>query len=296
MHKAAAALPVSIALLGGLLAPAHESHAIESPTAIRAAISAAQNVPALTDAEQAWDKENNPFGEPAYTVQRPHRVLVRRGYTLSHSPIDKISDWVAYHLTKQYAQGTEPRPGDEAFQPDPKLPEGQRAERADYRGSGFDRGHQCPNADARGRGKKVVAESFLLSNMTPQEPKLNQVKWAELEDKIRGWAVEFGEVYVVTGPVFLDEAGEGIVKHRVIGKNRVAVPTHYYKIVLRRSAAGKLDALAFLIANKKMTGTFESHLTSIDEIERITGLDFFRELPDQVEDPLEADVAEVLWQ
>ncbi len=249
----------------------------------------------LSEEERSWIDEHNPFGLPRHTTPRSLRLLSRRGYTLAHNKADRIADWVSWHVTQEYAEGGEPRPGTEAFKPDPRLPPGERAELADYRGSGYDRGHQCPNADSRGRGMRVVLDSFFLSNMTPQSAPLNRRAWADLEDRVRGWAVAAGEAWVVSGPVFLDEDGDGVVEYWVIGRNRVAVPTHYFKVVLRKRADGGLEALAFLIPNRKLTGAFRDHLVSIASIEDATGLDLFSGLPDDVEVPLEAAAASELW-
>lgn len=247
--------------------------------------------------QKKWLKEHAPWGVPEYKYSASHTTLVREGYALSHNNTDLIADWVSYHLTKAYAEGTEERPGQSAFQPDPDLPKGRRAELSDYKGSGYDRGHQCPNADARGRGDDVVLESFYLSNMTPQEGSLNQQGWAELEKLVRKWAISRKEVWVITGPAFIPKPHSDIAEYFVIGKNEVAVPTHYYKIIISKQADGALDSLAFLVPHAPLgkDDEFDDLLKSIDEIERYTGLDFLSALPDDAQQKLESKTATELW-
>jgi endonuclease G len=104
-------------------------------------------------------------------------------------------------LTKKKMEGTLPRSND--FRADPDLPPGERAELQDYRGSGYDRGHMAPAASMKWDAR-AMSESFLLSNMAPQVgPGFNRGIWATLEDKVRQWTQERGELYVVAGPIIL---------------------------------------------------------------------------------------------
>jgi endonuclease G len=227
-------------------------------------------------------------------------LIVRQGYSLAHNNVDLIADWVAYRLTREETEGTEKRPGDSAFKSDPLLPRGRRAERKDYQGwkDVYDRGHQCPANDAKGRGKGVMNDSFFLSNMTPQTSRLNQFKWRLLEDRIHKLAEKLGEVWVITGPAFVDDNDDGVIEYFVIGTNQVAVPTHYFKIVVARSQtdADKLQCMAFLIPNEAIDEhEFEEFLVSVDEIEKLTGFDFLPKLEPAAEDLLEASIAATVW-
>jgi len=132
--------------------------------------------------------------------------------------------------------------------------------------------------------------------MTPQSSRLNQQRWRLLEDQIQKLARDRGELWVITGPAFLDQDGDGVVKYLAIGKDLVAVPTHYFKIVYVRSEQG-VDAMAFLIPNEPLSGKdFDVHLVSIDEIEKVTGYDFLSDLEDTVEDAAEEVRAPEVWQ
>ncbi|MEX0676951.1 MAG: DNA/RNA non-specific endonuclease [Pirellulales bacterium] len=249
--------------------------------------------------QQSWFDEHNPLGMAKSDHPGNWTIVARQGYTLAHNNVDLIADWVSFHLTRDYVNATEKRPGTDAFKPDPVLLSGRRAELADYEGwkNVYDRGHQCASADSKGRGRDVIRESFLLSNMTPQASKLNQHRWRLLEARIQKLAKARKELWVITGPVFKDDDGDGIIEYFVIGEHQVAVPTHYFKIVLARdpSADGKWEAICFLFPNEKVTEPDEEFLVSIDDVESLTGYDFLSNLPDEQESPLEAASAQAIW-
>jgi endonuclease G len=297
-NAAAAAVPLLIALAGAATLPRPEGGDIVRVRLARTASTPELQVDSLTEQQLAWLAEHNPFGLPKTGRPASWTLIVRQGYTLAHNNIDLIADWVSFRLTRDHVLGKEQRPGTSAFQPDPLLPPPRRAELADYKGwSGvYDRGHQCASADSKGRGNQVIRESFLLSNMTPQSSPLNQIRWRLLEERIQRLAQARGELWVITGPLFVDEDGDGIVEYFAIGARQVAVPTHYYKIVVVRKPAGdELEAFAFLFPNRKVEDAFERLLTSVDEIERLSGLDFLEELPDPQEDALESAIPAALW-
>jgi len=300
MRSIGAAIPLAIALLGAGVMPDHGGTAqvVRMRLAADASMSKVADT-ALDVDELRWLEEHNPYGMPQFETAGSRTLIVREGYTLAHDNVDRIADWVTYHLTDDYVRGTEKRPGTSAFKPDPLLQKGFRAEKADYKGWNgvYDRGHQCASADSRGRGARVIKESFYLSNMTPQAAKLNRNGWRLLEARIQELAKERGELWVMTGPAFVDDDGDGIVEYSVIGEDQVAVPTHYYKIVLARKTdgTGELEAMAFLIPNREMEEDAADYLVSVDEVEELTGIDFLRALPDSVEDKLEASTAGAVW-
>jgi len=224
--------------------------------------------------------------DPNASGYGPATALVARdGYVLEHSSLEKIPIWVAEHVTAAQLGGSLTR--DNKFQPDPALKPGTRAELADYKSSGYDRGHQAP-AGNQTRDAKLKSETFYLSNMTPQTPRMNQQIWRELETLARDWTLKYGETYQITGPVFYDpkeddpRSADGTVSYKSIGKNHVAVPTHIYKIVLaRRSAGGPWEAIAFVMENKLYSKPFrfDQYLKPIEWIERRTGIDFNPDMP-----------------
>jgi endonuclease G len=297
-NAAAAAIPLAIALLGTGTLPLSTSEG--GNTRVRIAASAPQSatVAGLTDDQERWLEEHNPFGIPETANAGNRTLVVRQGYSLAHNNVDLIADWVSFHLTNDFVKGTEKRPGTNWFKPDPLLPAGRRAELSDYEGqAGFDRGHQCASGDSKGRGVQVIRDSFLLSNMTPQSSQLNQQRWRLLEAKIQELAATRGELWVITGPAFVDDDGDGMVEYDVIGDNEVAVPTHYFKIVVAesRTEEGVYEAMAFLFPNKKADEGFDEFLVSIRGIEELTGFDFIKGMDDEQEIALETAVAASVW-
>lgn len=229
----------------------------------------------------------------------PSVVVIRPGYVLRHSSIDKIPLWVCEHVTKAQLGGPLTRDGD-PFAPDPMLEKGSRAELRDYKGSGYDRGHQAPAGDETvSQARKD--ETFYLSNMAPQNPRLNQHAWAGLETLVRAWAIRYGEVYVVTGPMIwakandLAEAAGGAIKFKVkvIGPDHVAVPTHFFKIVAARFADGTWHEIAFVLENRDYPKPYDfaREIEPVSWIEERTGLDFMPELTAEERRSLEMTAA-----
>jgi len=234
--------------------------------------------------ERGNDNEHILFGYPG----TDGTILNRKGYVLSHNNEKKVADWVSYHLKDTYLVKKVRRTNN--YRADPDLSKGQRSELEDYRGSGYDRGHLAPAGDMT-RNKVVMSESFLLSNMAPQVGVgFNRGIWEELESKVREWARERKNLYIITGPIYSNS------DYETIGPNRVAVPTHFYKIVVSRTESGEdLNAIAFILPNKRISSSLPGKfITTIDEVERLTGLDFLHELEDGIEEGLESSKSE-MW-
>ncbi len=215
-------------------------------------------------------------------------ILNRKGYTLCYNNNRKVADWASYHLVDTYLADNVPRTDD--FRADPDLPRGKRSELSDYKGSGYDRGHLVPAEDMR-RDLQTESETFLLSNMSPQVGVgFNQGIWKELEAKVRNWAEQRKNIYVITGPIY---DGKNI---KTIGKDNVSVPTSFYKIIVSCDSAGSnLDTIAFILPNAKNPAKLMPvFITSIDEVEKRTGLDFLRDLDGRIENKLEVKKAQ-MW-
>lgn len=213
-------------------------------------------------------------------------ILCRKGYLLAHSPEKKTPVWVIEHLTTEKASGSLSR--NDAFKADPDLPKGQRAEISDYKNSGYDKGHMAPSADMAW-DEDAMAESFYLSNMVPQVGiGMNRGIWKDLEALVRKWVIKRGSVYIFTGPIYEGETIDDI------GRNKVAVPTHLYKIVYD---PGKAEAISFVMPNAKLLSTdMPKYIVTIRDIEKRTGLNFLSELDNQVQDTVESKKAVDLWQ
>ena len=214
---------------------------------------------------------------PGRLNDRPEQILKRVAYTASYNSDLRIPNWVAWQLTGAHTEGKNKRAGVK-FQEDADVPL-PRAVDFDYVRSGYDRGHLCPSADNRWDAT-AQEQSFLLTNVCPQDHNLNVGDWHELENLCRKWAKTYGSIYIVAGPVLLKG------KHKTIGKNKVTVPEAFFKVVL--CMEGKPKAIGFIYRNESGNRPKSYYVNTIDDVERITGIDFFPALPDNVEKAVEA--------
>lgn len=214
----------------------------------------------------------------------PEQILKRTGYVASYNKTTLLPNWVAWHLTAERTEGSAKRSGVD-FAEDTEVPE-PRATDWDYYNSGYDRGHMCPAADNKW-SKKAMEESFLFTNMCPQDGNLNRGDWNEMEMACRKWAKKYGDLYIVCGPILYKG------KHNTIGKNKVVVPEAFFKVVLR--TGDNPQAIGFIYKNTSGNRPKDSYVNTVDEVERITGIDFFSSLPDDVEKKVEAECDLGLW-
>jgi len=226
------------------------------------------------------------------------KTIIRKGYALEHSANWKTSAWVCQHLTAAQLKGDIER-GDD-FDPDPKIEKGKRAELKDYAGSGYDRGHLAPAGDFT-TDAKLKDETFVLSNMAPQLPEFNRGIWKSLEGYTRKLAEKYGEVWVITGPLFLEQSeldgrGNNRVSIKRIGPGKVAVPSHFFKVIIRRTKSGP-KALTLVVRNKDYDPPFrlDQLVKSVDWVESWAGLDLMPELVGGDEATVEARPASVSW-
>ena len=210
------------------------------------------------------------------------KILRRVGYTTSYNSQNRIPNWVAWHLPASHVGGRHKR-DNQVFHEDTDVAN-PRAYDSDYRGSGYDRGHMCPAGDNKW-DEQAQEQSFLFTNICPQRHNLNTGAWNDVELQCRAWAKRYGDLYIVSGPVLYDQ------QHRTIGRNRVVVPEAFFKVVLRKqSRSGSSDyykAIGFLYENKGASRDMSRYVKSIDELEELTGLDFFSALPDNIEEKIE---------
>lgn len=214
----------------------------------------------------------------------PEQILKRTGYVASYNKTTLLPNWVAWHLTAERTEGSAKRSGVD-FAEDTEVPE-PRATDWDYYNSGYDRGHMCPAADNKW-SKKAMEESFLFTNMCPQNGNLNRGDWNEMEMACRKWSKKYGDLYIVCGPILYKG------KHKTIGKNKVVVPEAFFKVVLR--TGDDPQAIGFIYKNTSGNRPKDSYVNTVDEVERITGIDFFPSLPDDVEKKVEAECDLGLW-
>lgn len=203
-------------------------------------------------------------------------IVYHQYYTLSYSEPDEQAEWVAYELTKDQLKGNSfKRP---YFEIDPDVSTGA-ADWRNYKNSGYDRGHLCPAGD-RTFDKQAYLETFLTSNISPQRHDFNSGIWNRLEQKVRYWADKYDGIYVTTGGVLNDRS-------TTIGNEEVTVPRQFYKILIDKRGKDYI-MIAFLFPHEESNRGLQEFVVSVDDIEKLTGIDFFPELDDSVENRLEA--------
>ncbi len=198
-----------------------------------------------------------------------NNVVDYKGFLVGFNPQMHVPNWVSWELTAEETKGATPRYN--KFSSDPNV-EGS-AERWDYNYSGYDRGHMAPAGDMKW-SEEVMKNTFYMTNICPQANSLNTGTWKRLEEKCRQWAQADSSIIIVCGPVLTDKITE------FIGDSRVAVPERFFKVIYApRSNRG----IGFVMPNGSVTGGLQKAAMSIDEVEEITGHDFFSALPDSIE-------------
>jgi len=238
--------------------------------------------PTKPHADRRYLYAGNPRPLPSFQGQI--QILTNKAFLVGYDNARKDPVWTGYRLFKVSNMQAPKRP--ELFTVDDRT--SARVSSTDYTGSGFDRGHSAPSlAIGVCYGQAAQLETFLMSNIVPQRPKFNRGVWNNLEQmEIRKYAQELEEIWVLTGGVF-----EG-TNHLASG---IDVPSACYKIILDE-VKGKSRVLAFIMGqNINGADDFANYLTSVDMIEQKTGLDFLGDLPDDVEDKLESQVAGRMW-
>ena len=215
------------------------------------------------------------------------RIIRHEAYVTSYNTETRIPDWVAYELTADETGGTRDRDGIE-FRMDPDLRGVTQAMREDYSGSGWSRGHLMPAADAA-FSSSALGETFYFTNICPQDETLNAGDWAYLEKRVRQWANRYGSIWVVTGPI----VGEN--RYGTIGDRDVVVPDSFYKALLIRKKNGSYSAIAFVMDNDDDRYFLKDCKMTVNELEALTGIDFFPMLDDAVEEKVEGTLRLSDW-
>jgi|SRR5574344_51606 endonuclease G len=236
--------------------------------------SAATNDESAATAVSAGD-----FWLPAKLTGVPEQILQRTGYVVSYNRTNRLPNWVAWHLTASHTTGSYKRNGIK-FHEDEDVPT-PRATHFDYMSSGYDRGHMCPSGDNKW-SEQAQEESFLMTNMCPQVHNLNAGDWNEMEGQCRKWAKEYGDIYIVCGPILYR------TKHKTIGQDKVVVPEAFFKVVLRMGSNPR--AIGFIYKNQEGNRPKGDYVNSIAQIERITGIQFFSGMSAKQKQSLEKNV------
>lgn len=210
-------------------------------------------------------------------------IIRHRFYTLSYREDHEQAEWVAYELKKDQLSDNEyERP---YFKEDKEVPSGS-ADWKNYKNSGFDKGHLCPAGDRRFSSDAYV-ETFLTSNISPQNHEFNRGIWNYLEQKARVWANKYDGIYIITGGILNEDLP-------VIGYQNISVPDQFFKIIFDPTDEN-LRVIAFVIPNKSISDSYFNYVVNVDHIEELTGIDFFSQLPDSIEAELEARIDLKSW-
>jgi len=207
------------------------------------------------------------WGAPQIKQEGGNQYLCRSAYAINYNYQTKVAHFAVEHVRKEALTKTVARKDD--FREDPEVPAQYRSTLNDYKGAGYDRGHIAPAADMT-YSAVAMSESFFLTNMMPQDPGNNRGIWKYTEEYVRFWADQYGEVYVISGPLYTQNAT------KVIG-NRVRVPDYVWKIVIdpKRSRA-----ITFLFPNQKLDPKqLDNYISTISEIEHLTGINFSPMIP-----------------
>lgn len=211
-------------------------------------------------------------------------AIVHHNYfSLSYNEPYEQAEWVFYRLDKsQLTADYRKRP---FFIDDPKVIT-KSADWRNYNGSGYDRGHLCPAGDRR-FSEEAYHETFYTSNITPQDKRFNAGVWNRLEQQTRFWAKKYGTVFVITGGILKDDLP-------TIGREAVAVPKYFYKIIARETN-GSVFSIAFLMENEESTDSLKEFAITVDSLELLSGINFFKAMPNEMQEQLESSVRLSDW-
>ncbi|XP_028512948.1 ectonucleotide pyrophosphatase/phosphodiesterase family member 3 isoform X1 [Exaiptasia diaphana] len=248
-----------------------------------------------------YQQFNLPWGLPDGGAGNGGCILTQQEYITGFSTYLRVPLWVGYRLDGEKANQKIPRQN--CFRRDIRLNDAQASDCNHYIRSGMDRGHMVPNADFD-YNETAALNTFILSNVAPQYHIFNTGDWAFLETYVRSLAIKFNIVYVISGAIF-DKDADGMrdtdasVTSWLKDKpNTVAIPTHFYKIVVRCNVSelpfykvpgcnGRLDVISFILPHKNEKHCYHQsrqdylldNTATVRDVERLTGSVFFNRLP-----------------
>ena len=234
----------------------------------------------VVDSGKTVKTDTNEYFLPTSTTGQ---IVHHESYSLSYNEAHEQAEWVAYELKKEHLSNANfKRP---YFEVDPAVKTGA-AHWRNYKKSGFDRGHLCPAGD-RKYSQFAHDETFLTSNISPQSHDFNAGIWNTLEQKVRYWASKYNGVFVVTGGILEPHL-------KTIGTEKVSVPNKFYKVLIDINS-GNVKMIAFLMPHENSTKPLYKFVVPVDTVEKLTGIDFFPELDDAIENKLEASSSYKNW-
>ncbi len=207
------------------------------------------------------------------------QIISRVTYDLSYNDEHEVANWVGHTIGTKELRNCVQR--SDAFRVDPLVKNGSSTP-ADYANSGYDRGHLLPAGDMK-FDATAMKDTFYMSNMTPQPPKFNRGRWSVLENLARAWGLKYKKIWIVSGPILK----ENLPKIGV--KNQVSVPADYFKVILRQDGQS-FKGIGFLMSTEVPYTGLTPYALPINQIEDLSGVDFFPTLEDTVEEEIESEL------
>ena len=256
----------------------------------------AQAVPSA--AAVAGRDDNMAMGNPSKATtgedNKDNYLLVKPLYALSYNNSKGMANWVSWHLSTAWRGHVERC---NCFMPDESLPESFfKARTSDYTRSGFDRGHLCPSDD-RSSNDEENAGTFLMTNMSPQAPVLNQQTWEHLEAYCRKLTTEGNELYIIAGGYGTGGEGKNGPASS-LADGRINVPSNFWKIIVVLPVGdndiARIDKDTRIIAvdmpNRQNVNEYEweHYRVTVDDLEAATGYDFLSAVPESIQQAIES--------
>lgn len=238
------------------------------PSCRQASSQAIQATELGNNTQWKWDIEL-----PRIDDSIPQQILWRKAYVVSYNKETRQPNWVAWKLTSNHIDGNVARPAT-AWHDDKEVPQ-PRAHYQDYKGLSdngkrWDRGHLCPAGDNKW-DSVAMYESFLMTNACPQNKALNSGIWNQIEMQCRDWAKQYGEIYIICGPIFFNQ------EHDTLGTHRIPVPEAFFKVVACLDNEHPWSK-GYICRNNEGFNKRDLYENSIEEVERVTGITFFPNL------------------
>lgn len=213
----------------------------------------------------------------------PSQLKEYKGFTLSFNKLNKTPNWVGWELLASELHGDTKRT--DKFWTDKEISGCPYT--YDYRKSGFDRGHMSPAAEHKW-SPQAMHDCFSLANICPQNHALNTGAWNRLEEIERRWANRDSAIVIIAGPIYTDSDSQ------TIGQSMIRVPSAFFKVIIAPYLSNP-RGIGFIFPNMSAPGSYLNYSMTIDEVERITGIDFFSSLPDSIENAIESKVDIKEW-
>ncbi|MBC7552466.1 MAG: DNA/RNA non-specific endonuclease [Taibaiella sp.] len=239
----------------------------------------------------------NPSGATAVASNTNNYLMVKSQYALSYNNSKGMANWVSWHLSTAW-KGSATRC--DCFNQDGTLPSGFfRASSSNYTSTGFDRGHFCPSDDRDGSSTDNAA-TFLMSNISPQAPNMNQQTWEALEAYCRTLITQGKELYIIAGGYGSGGTGSAGGTTTSIASGSIKVPSRYWKVIVVLSKGtgdvARVDSSTRVIAidmpnvQSVNSHTWDYYRTTTDAIESATGYDFLSNVSTTVQNSIESSV------